>query len=242
MRTGYFTLVIAALLLFACKKDEPVAENRERDLFLHTGYTAGADALLFDSMNCTNAAGNFYSVSRLEYFISGIVLHAAEGDFRHDGVYYVNARKAVYDVLGPIRVPERTFNGISFNIGVDSIKNIPDGLPNTIENNGMFWPVAMGGGYHFLKLEGYFEDTSGLSGYAIHLGKNKNLVRVHQSLAAGQQKGILRLSCMMDVNEWFDHPEKFDLTKDGKYTMSSDVLMKKIAANGEDVFTMEWMP
>lgn len=243
MSPRVLTVFVALLLLSACRKDEEtVSESHERDLYLHMAYRAGTVPLQFDTLVFENAAGNRYSVSRLEYFISGIVLRSPDGDFTDNKVHYLNVRDAKYAVIGPVRVPERSFSGISFFIGVDSIRNIPDGLPATMENNGMFWPVSMGGGYHFLKLEGHFTDTAGTSGYAIHLGKNKNLVRVNIPLSAGPQKGTLRIGCMMDVNEWFDHPHRFDLITDGKYTMSSDLLMKKIAENGSDVFTAEWLP
>ena len=43
----------------------------------------------------------------------------------------------------------------------------------------MAWPTAMGGGYHFMKVEGHYLDTSNtIQGFAIHLGKNNNLVNV----------------------------------------------------------------
>ena len=36
----------------------------------------------------------------------------------------------------------------------------------------MAWPDVMGGGYHFLKLEGHYKKDSLLAGYAMHIGQN----------------------------------------------------------------------
>jgi hypothetical protein len=52
-------------------------------------------------------------------------------------------------------------------------------LSTTLDNLNMAWPTAMGGGYHFLKMEGHYLDSLNTNqGYAIHIGKNENLMPV----------------------------------------------------------------
>lgn len=93
----------------------------------------------------------------------------------------------------------------------------------------------MGGGYHFMKLEGRFLDSGSSSGYAVHLGRNASLVKVEIPASFEIRQGIHEIVLTMDINEWFTDPAVYSLVMDGSYTMNSQLLMKKISANGHDV-------
>ena len=104
----------------------------------------------------------------------------------------------------------------------------------------MGWPDMMGGGYHFLKLEGHWMDTGGQLGYAMHIGKNGFLVKAgtKASLQVLGGKTINR-KLMMNINEWFAHPNTYNLATDGVYSMGNAPLMKKLSENGSDVLSFE---
>lgn len=207
---------------------------------MDVAYFVDANQLEFDRLNYFNDAGNHYSVSRLEYYISDIrFLKADEVKFLDAGIHYVNARIAAANSFSLHDIPEGDYDCIALTIGLNPENNVSNSLPNTSENNNMAWPETMGGGYHFMKLEGHFTDSTGTAGYAMHLGKNGNAVSVKLTgLNFSVKNGsAIVISLRMNLNEWFRNPSIYDFNTDGNYSMSSMMAMQKLAANGKDVFT-----
>ena len=228
-------------LLQGCKKDDkntpdPVATA---NIDFHIRYHVDGKQLEFDTMLYKNAAGNEYSVSRLHYYIAGLILLPAKGNpIRDKTVHYIDAKEAATNTFNLKNMPAGNYSGISLLIGLDSISNKTGFLPATIENMNMAWPDMMGGGYHFLKLEGHFRDTISVTGFALHIGTDECLVKVDidQPFAIGPEHKALQLS--MNLNEWFERPFTYDLAT-GHYTMGISLKMLKIAQNGKDVFTLD---
>lgn len=103
----------------------------------------------------------------------------------------------------------------------------------------MAWPTAMGGGYHFIKIEGHYLDTSStIQGFAIHLGKNNNLVNVAINQVLNQQNSLHNYSLIFNINEVFSNPYLYNLNIDNNYTMSDSVAMFKIKSNMKDAFSI----
>jgi hypothetical protein len=103
----------------------------------------------------------------------------------------------------------------------------------------MEWPVLMGGGYHFMMLEGHFADSSGTPGFAMHLGTNASLCPVNITDTFSLTQDDFTLHINMNINEWFRTPYVYDFNVDGNYIMGNIQSMSKIAANGFDAFTIE---
>jgi hypothetical protein len=186
-----------------------------------------------------NAAGEQFSVSRLQYFLSGIVFYrGGDSVYAVDTVAYIDARKDyIVNIAG---VPAFSYDSVSYVIGVPPARNAHGALAPTFENVAMEWPEVMGGGYHFLKLEGYWQDGGAPTGYSMHLGTNPALVRggfrTAGSVAAGAQH---KVSWSMDVAEWMTRPHVFSFDTDGVYTMGNAALMRKVSENGRDVINLK---
>lgn len=235
-------LIFSLLVLnfSSCKKDVFVPENGT--LTLNVEYRVEDKLVQFDTLLYTNQAGNKYSLNHLEYYISNIVLYKEDGSsFKSTDVFYINAKRTSTNKLTLNNIPPGTYTSVSLLIGLDSNQNKTNALPNTVDNVNMAWPVAMGGGYHFMKMEGYFLDKDGISqnGYAMHLGKNPHLVKVDilksLSIASGEQFKTLS----MEINQWYKEPAVYDFETDGNYSMGSSVAMLKLANNGKDVFILK---
>ncbi len=237
-RFKIYLIAVLSFLFFTCRKDEPIEGIAVGAISLQTEYLCNDTALLFDSICFRTEAGELISISKLEFFISDLALHHSGGIFKVPGSFYLNAANKNYEEISNASIPHGEYSGISFILGVDSLHNVPGGLPGSIVNNEMFWPVQMGGGYHFMKLEGKFRDSGNISGYAIHLGKNANVVsfNFNEPFKIGQNDAEFILQ--MDIMEWFKNPYQYNLDKDGRYTMASDYLMNIIAGNGKDVFKL----
>ncbi|QLH46202.1 MAG: hypothetical protein HWD58_11555 [Bacteroidota bacterium] len=91
-----------------------------------------------------------------------------------------------------------------------------------------------------MKLEGYLIQNTQQVGYAVHLGNNPHLVRCVIPMPFHLYAGHQNAKLVMNINEWFDHPSRYDLIQDGNYTMGDSLLMSKVAKNGQDVFTLKF--
>lgn len=239
-RLGSKNLFLAFSMLFicinwSCKKENVTVLKDYSELEVCIEYSVSGTPLIFDSLIYKNKAGEFYSVSNLEFFLSNLTLLNDVGNVILDNVDYLNASSSKFQSTSTIKVPFGHYKGIRLLIGLDSIHNVTGRIPHTIENENMAWPVPMGGGYHFMKFEGRFYDSGNISGYAIHLGRNVNLVKIEIPVNFDITYSNHKMFLTMNINEWFENPWMYSLSNDGNYTMNSLPMMKKISENGSDV-------
>ncbi len=235
----FFTLFVLMLSLFSCKKYENLFPEKI-DLVVKLEHAIDSFPLLYDTIMYFNQAGNNYEITRLEYYISNIKLHSDFlGDYTSSKIFYVNPQIPSTLSLLLEDVPSGRYTSISYTIGIDSSHNISFSLPNTAENIGMSWPNGMGGGYHFLKLEGHYLYNSISTGYAVHLGNNSFQATgiIHHDFMLGYTPYEIELE--MNINEWYQSPNIYNFQVDGNYTMGDSVLMGKIASNGTDIFSLK---
>ena len=231
-------LVLLPIILISCNKEIPVGHHADARLTI--SHNVSGSFLIYDSLLYYNAAQNLYSVTRVEYYLSGFTFRKDYGEhYIAQDVLYLNA----FDESNDFKIkgiPEGEYSGLSFYIGVDPKYNISGALPSTMENLNMAWPDQMGGGYHFLKFEGHYKSADTIKGYATHLGLNPNLIKITFNepftITAEQQ---LAIDLSMDMNKWFEEPNLYDLTKDKVYTMGDMEAMAKIAENGKTVFELK---
>lgn len=233
---GLITLSI--LGLWSCDDDDLIVSKGAMHLSIL--YTVGNNALQFDTLTYKNEAGNKYSVNHLEYYLSSFSFNKSDGTtFKSNNVYYINAKKQLSPTIRIENIPFADYTSISFFIGLDSIINKTNALLPILQNINMAWPDAMGGGYHFMKMEGYFTDSSKQNGYAIHLGNSVNLIKIEIfnpiSISHENETQIMK----MNINEWFKNPSIYNFNIDGNYSMGSALAMLKLKQNGKDVFTFQ---
>ena len=189
----------------------------------------------------SNAAENLYSVEKLYYVISDLTLH------------YVNAESSVISnylfiknddpnslKLNNIIIPD-TCSSISFTFGLSQINNESDMYLNDPNNfhNLMVWPQNLGGGYHYMKLEGRFIDLNGEEKfYNTHTGPldgDDNSFSYSFSINHSQVQSQLYID--MNVNNFFNNPV-YDHNYYGQGIMSSLEAQSNIKNNLADVFTV----
>jgi hypothetical protein len=231
-------LILTAILAgYSCRKDKTIQPSDNGQIQVQIMYNFDGQKIIADSVNYTCAAGYKMSFTRLQYYLSGMHFYKSDGGvISLADVHYVSFKDSVTNSFNCM-LPKGDYAAVSFNIGLDSTINKTGFLPPTNENLNMEWPDMMGGGYHFLKLEGYYLDGTGRFGYTVHLGKNKNLVHfpaLVKIFSVGNSTNSISLD--MNIAEWFKDPAVYDFDKDGNFTMNNDAAMAKIAANGTDVF------
>jgi hypothetical protein len=238
MKSYLWLIIIIGLNLglSSCKKKckEPMHGN----LHFNLRYNIDLEELHPDTIRYTNFAGNQYSVTRLEYYISGFTFRRSDGmSFYTNKAYYVDAFSATTGSINIDSIPYGHYSEVTFHIGLPPTLNISYFLPNTLENINMSWPDAMGGGYHFLKLEGKVFTSAGSLGYAMHLGNNESLVNIKALISLDINSEMNSLEANMNINEWYRDPNTYDILVDGNHIMGNQPLMTKFAANGYNVFS-----
>ncbi len=222
----------AWLALAGCKKDkkDPVKLN------LEIAYEVDGQPLYFDSLLYRNAAGEQYSVSTLRYYISNIRFYnRGTVVYAIDTVWYADAALTAAPMV-LLNVAGTRFDSVACFIGIDPVRNVHGKLAPTMENTAMEWPDMMGGGYHFLKLEGHWVSATGISGYAMHIGTDPYLTAAGcRASGAWPGNGQAKLQLVFNVAEWFRNPYTYSFASDGVYSMGNAALMQHLKENGADV-------
>ncbi|MDP1725706.1 MAG: hypothetical protein Q8M15_02905 [Bacteroidota bacterium] len=232
-------LLIPLLLNYSCKKDPPEqVPVSQGSLIVNIDYRVDGKPVYFDSLLYNNAAGNLYSVSRLEYYLSGFVIENENGELVvSDRVFYENARLPLNVSVNQLK--PGNYKSVQFNVGLDALHNKSNALEPTPENINMIWPDEMGGGYHFTKFEGrYLKPDLTHSGFAMHIGTDKMLVQ-HNKLTVSltiSESTPDTLYLTMNLNEWFTNPNQYNLLIHGNYSMGNDTLMLMLKENAKDIF------
>lgn len=167
-----FSIVLfASFVLFSsCKKDDdhdhdhtPIATKNS--LSVEFDNVVGGTQLSLDTSGTTftNGAGEKFSVTTLNYYISNIRFWKIDGTeyvVPQDSSYFMVQENipATQTITIP-NVPSGDYNGVTFTVGVDSLRSASDlsrrtGVldPAYLSGHGMYW--TWNSGYIFLKLEG----------------------------------------------------------------------------------------
>ncbi len=254
------TLIVTGclLLLFgSCKKvPTPKKAGHMAVTFQHS---VGQHPLEYDTIKYVNAAGNPYMVTNIQYFISDICLHKLNGDSvllnKDNNIHYVDTGLPdtwIWNLKEDIPVGQ--YSAISFTFGLNEKENISLRFVNPPESN-MFWPEYLGGGYHYMKLNGKWRDTANvIRPFNFHLGIGQiydsvgNITKFVQnyfrvtlpkssfSISGGQ---TVQVSLDMDVNEWFENPNIYNFNLLGGKIMQNQAAMRLACQNGHNVFTVK---
>lgn len=143
--------------------------------------------------------------------------------------------KGKSDTIVLKNLPDGKYKKLTFIVGLPDSRNQHDSLPATLENQIMIWPTTMGGGYHFIKMEGHYATSEMFGGYALHLGSNgfQSVVQIEKGF---ELNGNSTLRIVFDVNRFFTSPNRYDFVVDPVYSMGDSIAMKKLSENLENAF------
>jgi len=249
-----FCLVIMVQsIIISCKE-----KNETGKITINFNHQVDGNNLRVDTMIYTNAAGNPFLITEVQYFISDIKLFKKDGtEILINEIHYVDTDiRDSWNWLINGDFPAGNYDSISFVFGIPDEKNISNSFVNPPESF-MFWPDFLGGGYHYLKLNGKWLEagqTTQTTPFNCHLGRGQvyfsypdsiigfipNEFRVSLpgssfEMSVGDTKQI---HLTMSIDEWFKNPNIYDLDYWGSYTMQNQEAMQTLKENGCDVFTV----
>ncbi len=240
-----FLLLILGITFQSCKDDKVDNTQPEQvQIDIRILHKIGGQEVSFDTIKYMNAYGNEYSVATLKYFVSDFVFQKADGnEYILDAEFYVDGVEGALSstFMASTEIPAGEYSSVSFIFGIDSIKNKTGRFPDPPENQ-MEWPPPMGGGYHYMKLEGKFDQNDTIKNYQCHTGPtmgNANYIHISLQGSSFTASGSMKtLTINMDINKWFEGPNTLDLN-DITGIMGNQAMQLLLKENGSDVFTLE---
>ncbi len=193
----------------------------------------------------TNAFGNQYGVTRLSYFLSNLTVTMADGTSTSapGGRYLDHDTPESLTIALDGAVPAGALQTVSFVMGLPPELNESGAYPDAPASL-MEWPEMMGGGYHFMKLEGKFVDADGdVQSYATHSGAldgvDYSFSVTLDASALAVDEGAAALELVMNIDEWYTNPTDWDFNDYFPGGIMHDADAQAILkANGADVFTL----
>jgi len=255
-------LLSVMIVMGSCKKDEPIETNKFGKISFQFAHKVNGLALVTDTLIYVNAAGNEYLVNEVQYFISDVILHNSDGsDFQINqdgGIHYIDTDiPATYTWAVSSDIPAGNYSSVSFTFGISEARNQSNMFPNPPERD-MFWPEFLGGGYHYMKLNGKWVDTlSQVTPFNFHLGigqiyahdvvnidsitgfvQNYFMVTIPNSSFTINENQTTSMEFIMNIESWFDTPHVWDFNYWGGSIMQNQQAMQTAKENGANVFTM----
>jgi hypothetical protein len=260
----YYVLPLVAfssLFFTACEEDddEPLIETRivEQEVPRYQANITfkekvNGNDLQMNTSNkpYTNAAGQSFNVSRLRYLVSDIKFQKADGSsFTIQGYHFVDATDPADDTYMPsAKVPAGDYEKISFTFGFDREDNVSNAYPDLNIAN-WAWPGMLGGGYHFMQLEGDYDSSGTSKFFATHMGTARNNTVTPTTYEANHFTAVLdtaisvkadfSFSIVMNVEQWYEDPYQWDFNVYNAPIMPVYDAQRKLFINGPSVFSFE---
>lgn len=256
-----FTALIVVFLSCDNSGGESPKPEAAKINFHFTQYNGGSPQE-FDTMKYENAAGNDYLVNEIQYFISDVKLHFEDGNVQLlDGwkdIHYVDTdlpETHTWNVFDDIE--NGVVEKVSFTFGITEEKNNSLMFVNPPERD-MFWPEYLGGGYHYMKLNGKWLAENGTNKpFNFHLGigqiyaggivhvdsitgfiQNYFEVELANSAFTMNDGDELDFEIRMNVENWFQNPNIYNHDEWGGDIMQKQNAMHLACENGKmDVFS-----
>ena len=253
-------IILIGFFGFNCSdnpQEEPVEEYGK--VVIYFEHSCENSPVYFDTLVYTNVAGNQYLINEIQYFISDVTLYKDDGTVKMiddwKDIHYVDSdipetfNWEVYDKIEP-----GYYDSIAFTFGFNESKNISFMFVNSPEME-MFWPEYLGGGFHYLKLNGkwlpegqiqtlpfnfhmgigqiYYQESDSIVGF-VHNHFRVSLPGSEFSISKG---GTEYFVFVMNVEKWFEQPHVYNHDEFGGDIMQKQEAMQIAKENGWNVFT-----
>ena len=257
-KTCFLTLIFVVFMAISCKK--PASYG---DLSVNIGYSVNDKQLITDSLCYHNEAGNEFMITEIQWFVSKMELQNEQGEWillehreandlvphASDRIFYIDTNIPESQTLQMAPIPIGHYKTLRFTFGLDEEDNLSGLFSDPPESN-MFWPEPLGGGYHYMKLNGRFVNAAGeLVPLNTHLGigQNADHSEYYQNYFSVElpidftivENAENQFDLTMIVDNWFRNPNLYDFNVYGSAIMQNQAAQQALKENGHDVFTCQ---
>ncbi len=245
------SILLILCLFTSCDKDNDnnVSQAQITFNFSHNWDGTAVSNSNFNSIIYTNENGEDLSITKLRYLISKITFQKSNGEtFILDGYNLVDVTNNTNLVFNPMNtIPIGNYSKVSFTFGFDN----DDNYNNYQDLNSASWsvPAMLGGGYHYMQLEGKFIDNSSAEvGYAYHtiraVDNTKTPLEFQNTffevnLGAVVITSNTTFNIEMNIAEWFKNPKTWDLNVLNNALMPNFDAQVLMFENGQNVFSLK---
>jgi MbnP len=251
-------LFTTAALIFACNSDDDaqiIVESEPVTVDFEFTHNWDGDVIVnadYEITTYTNAIGSNLKLSKLNYLISDITFTAADGTVYDASDYkLITARTGANTNFSPdIAIPEGSYT-VSFTFGFDDEDNVDQAYPDLNSADGTWSvPEMLGGGYHYMRMEGKFEATGGTTEtfqyHTIRANKHSSLPPDMTTLEFTEDTSFIvdlgtidigtntNIVVGMNVAEWFKNPNTWDLNENSSTMMPKYELQIAMNENGSN--------
>ncbi|MCU0439467.1 MAG: hypothetical protein MUC49_16360 [Raineya sp.] len=216
---------------------------------------------LFIGGTYTNASGEELTITKLNYFISNIKLQKTDGSEyvipQNDSYFLIKLAEKNTQQLSLNNIPLGEYTGLSFMIGVDSLRNTlePSQRTGALDvggaAEGMYW--SWNTGYIFFKLEGSSSVVPATQNnqFKFHIGfyggyntptinnlRTKSISFGTDKLKIQQGKSSL-VHLKVDLAEFFKNPTTIKLSENNSVEFS--LFSATVANNYTDMFSLDFV-
>ena len=211
-------LVSIITLLSSCSKKE----KEPTTLSVNFTQTVDGETLLMlccggkGNFPYTNEAGEKYNIQTLKYIISNIILHDGDGNsILIKDFHFVDLADELTWQFETEQLSNGNYTSLSLSMGLDESMNISDVYLNEAWHASMLWPNMMGGGYHYMKLEGAYNNDSTF--YNTHTGSTAGIdysfnIDLPINLNIENDLGNIAIDINMEINNWYKNPNTYNLS------------------------------
>lgn len=232
-------IILLSLLVASCAKKE---ENGFVDICVD--YSVNNEPLITDTLCYHNEAGNEFLITEIQWFVSKWELQDEQGRWiASDRIFYIDTNIPESQILRMDSIPIGKYKKVRFTFGLDESDNLSGRFSDPPESN-MFWPEPLGGGYHYMKLNGKFVNEAGqLVPLNIHLGRlheedNHFTVELPIDFSITESTEN-QLHLTMIIDNWFRSPNLYDFNEYGSAIMQNPTAQRILKENGNDVFKIQ---
>lgn len=255
MRKTLLIMALASMLAASCTK--PAGYGNVK---VGIDYSINGNPLILDTLHYVNEAGNTFMVTEIQWFLSEMELQDERGDWHtlqhrdvttvrpipQDRIFYIDTNLPESQLLEMTSIPVGHYKAMRFTFGLNESDNQTGLFVNPPESN-MFWPDPLGGGYHYMKLNGkYLDENEQLAPLSIHIGigQNEDQTSFYQNHFTVElpidftvsENAENQIGLTMIIDNWFRSPNLYDFNTWGSAIMQNQAAQQALKENGNDVF------
>ena len=244
-----FLLLCITLIFASCAEDND--DNKKASASVNFKFSHNWDSTPINSVNLatetvTNANGEVINMVRLRYLVSKFQLVNGDGNiYSFDGYKFTDLENVnTYDFLPENNtIPTGTYT-LKFVWGFNEEDNI-DGNYLDLNSASWNWPAMLGGGYHFLQLDGLYNLDSTPSPFNFHNGTARvSIDNFEQNFAVIELDTPIiindnaTININMNIAELFKNPITWDLNVLDTPLMPNYDAQKMMQQNVKSVFSI----